>query len=83
LGPQQVRSGSYTLQRGHFTYWHHFRKHRVINLLNVYGPCSERLLFWDQLVEKGLLAAKNLILAGDLNFTTGADEVWGTNDTTG
>jgi hypothetical protein len=42
------------------------------------GPtCSERQLFWDRMVANGLLAAKNLILAGDLNFTTGADEVWG------
>jgi exonuclease III len=47
--------------------------HRVINFLNVYGPCFERLTFWDRLVTKGLLATKSLILAGDLNFTTGAE----------
>jgi hypothetical protein len=51
--------------------------HRVINFLNVYGPCTERLSFWDRLVTKGLLATKILILARDLNFTTGVDEVWG------
>jgi hypothetical protein len=25
---------------------------RVINFLNVYGPCFERLIFWDRLVTK-------------------------------
>ena len=25
---------------------------RVVNFLNVYGPCSERLLFWDRLEKK-------------------------------
>jgi hypothetical protein len=50
----------------------------VLNLLNVYGPCFERVSFWDRLVSKGLLSTKNLIIAGDLNFTTGADEIWGT-----
>jgi len=51
--------------------------HRFVNFLNVYGPCSERLLFWDRLATKGLLVVENLMLAGELNFTTGADEVCG------
>jgi hypothetical protein len=56
---------------------------RDVNFLNVYGPCFDRLLFWDRLASSGLLATKNLILAGDLNFTTGADEVWGLSGTSG
>jgi hypothetical protein len=43
----------------------------------VYGPCNDRLLFWDRLLSSSLLDAKKLILEGDLNFTTGANEVWG------
>ena len=31
----------------------------------------------EQVATSGLLATKNFIVAGDLNFTTGADEVWG------
>ena len=50
---------------------------RVINLLNVYGPCFERFSFWDRLVSKWMLATKTLIPAEDLNFTTGADKIWG------
>jgi hypothetical protein len=48
-----------------------------INLLNVYGPCADRKLFWQRLDDLGLLAAKNLILAGDLNLTTSSEEIWG------
>jgi hypothetical protein len=42
---------------------------RKISLLNVYGPCTERKTFWDKVVSRGMLAYKNLIVAGDLNFT--------------
>jgi exonuclease III len=48
-----------------------------INLLNVYGPCADRKVFWQRLDDLGLLAAKNLILAGDLNLTTSPEELWG------
>jgi endonuclease/exonuclease/phosphatase family metal-dependent hydrolase len=50
---------------------------KQICLLNVYGPCNERKYFWEQVASRGLLAYNNLIVAGDLNFTTRADEVWG------
>ena len=33
---------------------------RAIIFLIVYGPCNDRLLFWDRLASTGLLAAKNL-----------------------
>jgi hypothetical protein len=50
---------------------------RPINLLNVYGPCTGRKDFWQRLDDLGLLAAENLILAGDLNLTTSNFEFWG------
>jgi hypothetical protein len=34
-------------------------------------------VFWEQVESNGLLAWENLILDGDLNFTTNIDEVWG------
>jgi hypothetical protein len=51
-----------------------------ISLLNVYGPCVDRKLFWEKVVDRGLLAHRNLILAGDLNLTCDVGEMWG--DTT-
>jgi len=46
-------------------------------MINVYGQCSGRRLFWENLEPKGLLDLSNLIIAGDLNFSTGIDEFWG------
>jgi hypothetical protein len=50
---------------------------RQIAFLNCYEPCLERKLFWDKLVSRGMLAHKNLIVVGDLNFTVSIGEVWG------
>jgi hypothetical protein len=50
---------------------------RRINFLNVYGLCTERKRFWEKVDGRGLLAKGDLIIAGDLNFTTSAEEVWG------
>lgn len=50
---------------------------RPINLLIVYGPCADRKDFWQRLDGLGLLAAENLILAGDLNLITSPSEMWG------
>jgi endonuclease/exonuclease/phosphatase family metal-dependent hydrolase len=50
---------------------------RRINFLNVYGLCTERKRFWEKVEGKGLLAKGDLIIAGDLNFTSSVVEVWG------
>jgi len=55
----------------------HFTDNSRIFFINVYGPCSGRRIFWEQVEEKGLLSMDSLILVGDLNFTTTSDEVWG------
>jgi len=50
-----------------------------LKLLNVYGPYSDWLPFWDRLDKSGLLRDPNLILGGDLNFITSPLEAWGTD----
>jgi hypothetical protein len=48
-----------------------------IHLLNIYAPCTDRQLFWNNLEARGLLDLENLILAGDMNLTTSVREIWG------
>jgi hypothetical protein len=48
-----------------------------IYVINSYGPCSGHILFWEKVEDKGLLSMEALIIAGDMNFTTSSEEVWG------
>jgi hypothetical protein len=46
-------------------------------VLNIYGPYSEHVPFWETLLSKYFFEVEALILGGDLNFSLGMDEVWG------
>ena len=48
-----------------------------LKIINVYGPCLNRELFWQNLLGSPLLQAENIILGGDLNFSIGFSESWG------
>ena len=48
-----------------------------LSILNCYGPYLNRVSFWEATASGGLLSLPNLILAGDLNLTLNASEIWG------
>jgi hypothetical protein len=48
-----------------------------LKLINCYGPYSDREVFWEVIKRDGILNEHNLILGGNLNFTTSNREVWG------
>ena len=48
----------------------------VFSIVNCYGPYANRISFWDKVVDGGIFNYPNLILAGDLNFTTSELEIW-------
>jgi hypothetical protein len=50
-----------------------------LNIVNIYGPCHNRGSYWDVVVNKSFLKENHLILGGDLNFSLGIKEVWGTH----
>ena len=47
-------------------------------LLYCYGPYINQESFWNAISRGGLLSLPNLVLAGDLNLTLNASEIWGT-----
>jgi len=48
---------------------------RKISLLNVYGPCIDRKIFWKKVDDRGLLAHVDLIMTGEMNFMLNLDEI--------
>ena len=48
-----------------------------LSILNCYGPYHNRDIFWNFVEIGGILSLPNLVLAGDLNLTLNASEIWG------
>eukprot|EP00253_Pinus_taeda_P013921 PITA_13921 len=46
-------------------------------IVNIYGPCQGRELFWTDMLEKSLMNTPLLVVGGDLNFSLGRAEAWG------
>lgn len=51
---------------------------KELRLINMYGPCHNKVEFWDPFLSTYLLQADNIILGGDLNFSIGHANSWGT-----
>ena len=52
---------------------------KYVTILNMYAPYKNRDIFLVSLSYSSLLNVDNLIMAGDLNFTTSTAEIWGQN----
>jgi hypothetical protein len=48
-----------------------------LKFINCYGPYANREVFWESIKRDGILKEQNVILGGDLNFTTSIMEMWG------
>ena len=52
---------------------------KTLRIVNVYGPCQQREHFWHHLLNLSLLAPNHIIIGGDLNFSLGFSESWGSS----
>lgn len=50
-----------------------------LRVINIYGPCHQRESFWNRLLSLHILSAENTIIGGDLNFSLGYSESWGSS----
>eukprot|EP00253_Pinus_taeda_P004076 PITA_04076 len=46
-------------------------------IVNIYGPCQGRELFWTDLMKKAVMSSPLMVVGGDLNFSLGRAEAWG------
>lgn len=49
-----------------------------LRIVNIYAPCSQRESFWRNTLQLPLLNEDHVIIGGDLNFSLGFRESWGT-----
>jgi hypothetical protein len=47
------------------------------SVLNIYGPYTDRIPFWEDLKDAGAFNEPFTVVGGDLNFTLSSREVWG------
>ena len=47
----------------------------TFDVVNIYGPYLNRILFWDSIINHSMLRGGNLIISGDLNFSLGQADV--------
>lgn len=50
-----------------------------INILNMYAPYRDRMIFWAKISDSEIFDLENLLIVGDLNLTLSMDEIWGSN----
>eukprot|EP00253_Pinus_taeda_P026822 PITA_26822 len=48
-----------------------------LRIVNIYGTCHHREIFWRNLLSRNLLSIDHTIIGGDLNFSIGYSESWG------
>eukprot|EP00253_Pinus_taeda_P003005 PITA_03005 len=49
----------------------------TLRIISVYGPCQRREDIWQQFLGSNLTSVDQLIIGGDLNFSIGYGESWG------
>jgi hypothetical protein len=47
-------------------------------MLNIYGPYYDKKVLWDQTLNLLLFKSDKVIFGGDLKFTLGDYQIWGT-----
>lgn len=50
-----------------------------LRVVNVYAPCSQRESFWQHLLHLSMMNEDRVIIGGDLNFSLGFRESWGSD----
>lgn len=50
-----------------------------LRAINIYGPCQGREAFWNQLLNLSITLFENIIIGGDLKFSIGFSESWGSS----
>eukprot|EP00253_Pinus_taeda_P031803 PITA_31803 len=48
-----------------------------LRIVNVYAPCSQRESFWQHLLNLTIMNEDRVVIGGDLNFSLGFRESWG------